>query len=359
MNPAHKRLSRSGFLLLRTIFTIQGAHRRIADSGGHFTPAEHSFCAASSNAKPLAVIIMTRQLFILILTGFVGCQSTSNEMVRQESSSSVLIPSETKDSSICKPMTINNWVTFDTTSIKNFSESFKRKLTDELLVELCEMLKGKVSESEFEFRLNVGTPTYELGANNRTITKPDELTTSDNYVFIHADISTVFAKLYPVTIAWSSPDFSNPLDIYKADITKKKVDFFWCNDFPKEKIISDLAPTTVRTKAETGYRFDVSYYLKVFPDVTIFFDFEQKPTEESLNEIKTETEKFKDKFKTVYVHELVEYKSYYTISINHNTIDFDNYSDKDFEKDVNNLDFLLKNISDNKKIVNLRQIKFQ
>src|SRR5215210_4761168 len=33
-NPAHKRLALFGFLLLRTIFTIQGAHNRVCSSGG-------------------------------------------------------------------------------------------------------------------------------------------------------------------------------------------------------------------------------------------------------------------------------------------------------------------------------------
>ena len=97
----------------------------------------------------------------------------------------------------------------------------------------------------------------------------------------------------------------------------------------------------------------------MFPDVAIIFDFDKKPSKESLDEIKMEVKRFGDKFKTVFVHDLEEYKDYYLISINHNTIDFDNYTDKDFVKDVENFDFLLKNISVNKKITDLRQIKFQ
>ena len=40
-NPAHKKLSLFGFLFLRTIFTIQGTHNGIANSGADGNYNEH------------------------------------------------------------------------------------------------------------------------------------------------------------------------------------------------------------------------------------------------------------------------------------------------------------------------------
>jgi hypothetical protein len=304
---------------------------------------------------------MTRHFITLIFCGFIGCEFTSTNASRSSLKTSLITPTrhELRNSFSCKPMVNKDWVVFDNSATKEFSESFKKKLTEEMLIKLCEILENNVSDTEFEFQLKIGSPRYELDAANKTISNPFQLTTNNNFVFATADLTSIFAKLHYVTIAWSSPDFANPLDIHKSDISNKKVEFFWCKDFPKEDIISDLSPTKITTKDKSGYKFDVVYYLKVFPDVSIIFDFDKKPSKESLNEIEKEVERYGDKFKTVFVHELREFKGYYLISINHNTIDFDNYSDKDFQKDVQNFDFLLKNLNDNNKITDLRQIKFQ
>ena len=261
--------------------------------------------------------------------------------------------------SLCKTMTRNNWVNFDSTTTKEFSESFKNKLSEILNEKLCNLFENKVSETEFNFLLNIGSPVYLVNENKNLITKPFEIKVEDNYVFAKTGLATVFAQSYNVTIAWSSPEFTNPIEIHKNDVTNKKVDFYWCNDFPKDEIIKSLAPTKTKLKSESGYNFDVVYHLKVFPDVSIYFDFTDKPTKETLEELQTEVIKFRDKFKTVYVHEILELNGHYLIPINHNTINFDTYRSKDFEKDVNNFDFLLKNINSNPKIIELKTITFQ
>lgn len=303
---------------------------------------------------------MIRSLGIIVFVSLIGCHafSTSLKKVDASSATSLSLKTQLQDSSLILPEMNKNWVVFDSITTKNFSESFKQKLALELYKQLGGILENKVSETEFEFKLEIGAPTYQLSNNNKPITKPFELTTKDNFVYASVNLTTLFAKSYYLTIAWSSSDFLEPSNIHKSDVSVKRVDFFWCNDFPKEEIISNLSPIKLKKKEETGYKYDVAYYLKVFPDVTILFEFDKKPTKAILEEVKTEVKKFGDKFKTVFIHNLVEYKGHYCIAINHNTIDFDNYTDKDFEKNVNNLDFLLESINNNSRIQGLNQIKF-
>lgn len=299
---------------------------------------------------------MNRLIITLIFIGLLSCSSkeynNSSFIIRQENNN-------IKKDLPCKTMTSNNWVTFDSTTTKDFSESFKKKLSEKLSEKLCGLLGNKISNSTFDFHLNIGSPVYQLNENNSLITKPFEITNKEGYAFANVGLTTVFAQLHNVSVAWSSSEFKDPLDIHKNDVTNKQIDFFWCNDFPKDEIITSLAPTKTKSKLESGYKFDILYFLKVFPDVTIYFEFKENPSKETLDEIQLEVNKFRDKFKTVFVHDMTKYNGHYTISINHNTIDYNTYTEKDFEKDVNNFDFLLKNLDSNSKIVGLTQITFQ
>lgn len=295
---------------------------------------------------------MHKLFIIFLVVGTLSCTS-------QRPNNNTFIIKQDNKNSLCKTMTRNNWVTFDSITTKDFSESFKARLSEKLNEKLCDLLENKVSGPEFNFLLNIGSPVYQVNENNNLITKPFEITVNENYAFANTGLTTAFAQLYNVTIAWSSPDFTNPIDIHKNDVTNKQLDFYWCNDFPKDEIIKSLAPSKTKLKSESGYKFDVIYHLRVFPDVAIYFDFNSKPTAETLEELHSEVIKFRDKYKTVYVHEMTEHNGLYLIPINHNTINYDTYTDKDYEKDVNNFDFLLKNIDSNSKIIGLNKITLQ
>lgn len=299
---------------------------------------------------------MNQLLITFIFIGLLSCSSkeynNNSFIIRQENNN-------IKKDIPCKNMTRNNWVTFDSTTTKDFSESFKKKLSEKLSEKLCDIIGNNISESTFDFHLNIGSPVYQLDENNNYITKPFEINYKDGYAYVNVGLTTIFAQLYNVSIAWSSSDFKDPFDIHKNDVTNKQIDFFWSNDFPKDEIIASLTPTNIKLKQESGYKFDILYFLNVFPDVTIYFDFKENPSKETLDEIQLEVYKFRDKFKTVYVHDMTIHNGHYTISINHNTIDFNTYTKKDFEKDFNNFDYLLKNLDSNSKIAGLTHVTFQ
>lgn len=99
--------------------------------------------------------------------------------------------------------------------------------------------------------------------------------------------------------------------------------------------------------------------MKEFPDVNIFFEFDSIPSDKCLEELQSEVYKFREKFKTVFVHNMRMWNGRYVISINHNTIDFDTYSEKNYQKDVQHFDYLLSNIDKNPLVTHLTYIKFE
>ncbi|UPT67885.1 MAG: hypothetical protein M0D57_04270 [Sphingobacteriales bacterium JAD_PAG50586_3] len=82
------------------------------------------------------------------------------------------------------------------------------------------------------------------------------------------------------------------------------------------------------------------------------------PDETVLSEIQKEVRNYGTSFMTVFVHDISISNDEYFICIDHNTIDHSNYSDSDFQKDVDNLDFLLQAINKNPLIKNLKHIRF-
>jgi len=264
-----------------------------------------------------------------------------------------------KNDSPSKTLVANHWVVFDSLTTKDFSESFKTQLSEKLSEKLCAVLAHQVSGSALIFSLQMGSAIYQINQNNSLLTKAFEITVKDSFAMAQVTLINVFAQTYPVTIAWSSSDFKNPLDIHTSELTHKHVNFYWCDDLPTENIIKNLKPIKTTPKSDKGYKFDVAYYLKVFPDVAIFFEFNDQASKETLDEIQKEVFKFRDTFQTVFVHDMTEHFGYKVISINHNTIDFETYTDKDFEKDLKHFEFLLKNINKNPRINGLAKITFQ
>ncbi|MFM9943756.1 MAG: hypothetical protein ACKVQB_00845, partial [Bacteroidia bacterium] len=180
----------------------------------------------------------------------------------------------------------------------------------------------------------------------------------DKHVFIIAELSVPFATMYSLTIGWTSPDFKNPMEIHKSDINNKNVQFFWCTDFPKDQIIKLLTPMKVVEKSDSGLKFDVVYFLKTFPDVMIYFDFKGIPTDSTLKALDNEVKDFKDTFKTFFTMGIKKYGNDYIIPFDYNSIDIMNYTEKDFQKDLVDLEVLLSNINKNVGIRNLKRIRF-
>jgi hypothetical protein len=118
-------------------------------------------------------------------------------------------------------------------------------------------------------------------------------------------------------------------------------------------------PFKVVRKKDSHYTFDVWYYLKYFPDVTIHFSFTSVPTQEVLDEVTNEVKKYRDKYQTILVHDMRIVNEDYSISINHNTIDYSTYSELNYISDINNLTHLLSSINNNNKISGLKKITFE
>lgn len=239
-----------------------------------------------------------------------------------------------------------NWIQFSPENSNIFSESFKKRMNEELLLSLYDIIGEKVSRTEFNFLLSIDCQNLNLVRTN-------------DHVFITASLRTIFAKSYYFTIGWSSPEFTNPLEIHKSDVKNKKVEFNFCDDFPSQQIINDLMPTEIISHKKSGYKFDIEYYLYVFPDVIVYFEFSENPTEDCLKEIKKEFEKYDETYNSFFVGDLVRQGNYYSLTINFDSINFLNYSEKDFEKDIKNLEHLFTSININPQISDLKIIKFQ
>jgi hypothetical protein len=237
------------------------------------------------------------------------------------------------------------WITFIPNKTSDFSESFKARMEEDLYPQIYSLLDNKILEEEFGFSLTVGRVNLKM-------------TEKDNYVFIIAELSVPFATMYSLTVGWTSPDFKNPMEIHRSDINNKNVQFTWCTDFPKNEIIKELTPMKVVEKSDSGLKFDVVYFLKTFPDVAIYFDFIGVPTDSTLKALDYEVKDFKDTFKTIFTMEIRKYGNDYIIPFDYNTIDIMNYSEKDFQKDLIDLEVLLSNINKNVAIRNLKRIRF-
>jgi hypothetical protein len=239
-----------------------------------------------------------------------------------------------------------DWIIFLPSTKDEFSESFKVKMSESLYPQIYNLLKIKILENNTNFALLVGATELNL-------------VERDNYIFINAIFSTESSVGYELSVCWASKDFDNPLLIHKSDITEKDVRFSWCNDFPSKEIINQLQPWKIKGKKDTGLNFEVIYYIYSFPDILIYFEFIETPSELDLIELHEEVKKYQRLFKTIFVHELFKDEKNYFIAINHNTIDYDHHTKKDILKHIDNLDFLLKSINDNPKIKGLKRIIFK
>lgn len=249
----------------------------------------------------------------------------------------------------------SNWIHFNNKA-SEFSSSFKQKMEEALSIQLQSFFEGEIDD--YNITLNVGNPIGHMD-DNGVYSESDFVVNSEGkFCYATVQINPLPYKTYYLTIAWTSNDFENPLEIQSSNISNKKVDFFWCQDFPKDNIINDLNPFRFDDKSKTGYKFDVKYYLRTFPDVNIVFTFKTIPDKKCYDAVKSEVYNFKEKYKTVFVHDAEIRENKIIIPINHNTINYQNYGEKEYEKDISNFDFLIQHVNANLFIKNLEVLTF-
>lgn len=217
-----------------------------------------------------------------------------------------------------KAMT-NDWVLF--VNDFDFSESFKSELSKQLeekLYTLNNLSKG----TENPIKLVIG------------LEKLDQTVTND-YVFASANIFfKELDKTLPVSICWTSKDFSDLMMIQKSDLNNKKVTFEWCKDFPFEELKN--ASNTEKVYEDVN---SLKYIIKpkYYPDLVIHFQIKHPLNQQETKAI----ENIFKKNKNVYVSDLTEN----TIILDFQ-IDSMNFKEEDYYKDIEYLKSSVKEISE-------------
>ena len=147
----------------------------------------------------------------------------------------------------------NDWIFF----VKNFdfSESFKSELSKQLEEKLYK-LNNLDEKQKNPIKLVIGME--EL---NQTI--------SNEYIFSNANVFiNETDEMFPITICWKSPEFTDLKKIQKSDINGKNVAFEWCQDFPFEELKTALINEKIYEKINNlNYIIKPKYY----PDLIVNF----------------------------------------------------------------------------------------
>ena len=213
----------------------------------------------------------------------------------------------------------NDWIFF--VKSFDFSESFKLELSKQLKEKLYK-LNNLDKNQKNPIKLVIGME--EL---NQSI--------SSEYIFSSANVFiNETDEIYPITICWKSPDFTDLKEIQKSNINEKKIDFEWCQDFPFQELKNILKAEKVYEKINhLNYIIKPKYY----PDLNINFTFKTQ-----LNDKESEIiEKIFKKNKKVYVSKFNENSIMLDFQI-----DSMNFKEEDFYKDIEYLKSSIKEISE-------------
>lgn len=223
----------------------------------------------------------------------------------------------------------NDWIFF----VKNFdfSESFKSELSKQLEEKLYK-LNNLDEKQKNPIKLVIGME--EL---NQTI--------SNEYIFNNSNVFiNETDEMFPITICWKSPDFTDLKEIQKNSINGKKVDFEWCQDFPFQELKNTL---TSKKNYEKINNLNYIIKPKYYPDLIVNFTLKTLLNDE-------ESEIIENIFK--------KNKNVYVSKFNENSIMLDfqidsmNFIEEDYHKDIEYLKFSIREISDlefSKKIENI------
>lgn len=179
---------------------------------------------------------------------------------------------------ILKIMNVNSqentrkWSQFRGVDKINFSISF--------MMEMSKQLKQK-----FENELDCTTCVDEVGF-SLLVGEVDSTVIRENDIMkIKVEIHNSYDRKWILTTKWSSKEFSDPNEIHKSDITGKKVEFYWDNDFPKDDFLRIINSRILIPKTDKKLKFDLEIYNDVYPPEVCQFLFLTPPTKKEFKAV--------------------------------------------------------------------------
>ncbi|MFT6500912.1 MAG: hypothetical protein ACJASQ_001022 [Crocinitomicaceae bacterium] len=154
----------------------------------------------------------------------------------------------------------------------------------------------------------------------------------NGYSFMEVNISDLRSFSTRVTICWKSDSISNLSQVHTSKVNSRTVEFAWTNDFPVLEYQNVIVPQVKKSKGQDGFEFDLNIYLYTFPDVFLTYTFVNEPDTSTLQLINLEFEKINKRKHIFYFSGLKEYGGTYSMIVDFDSIDYDNFDQIEMEK---------------------------
>ena len=211
------------------------------------------------------------------------------------------------------------WAIFHDTSM--FSNSFIIELESQLKEQFERTIECPGAVDEFGFFMNVKQPDSSIVKRN-------------GYSFMEVNIYDLRSFSKRVTICWKSDSIPNLASVHISEVNSKTIQFAWTSDFPTEEYKSVIIPQVKKIKGEEGLAFDLNLYLYTFPDVYLKYQFVSPPDEQTLQSIKAEFKKMNKRKHKFYFSELTNFEGSYSMTVDFDSIDYDNFDRIEVKKYV-------------------------
>ena len=225
------------------------------------------------------------------------------------------------------------WTIFHDTTI--FSNSFIIELESQLKEQFEKTIECPGAVDEFGFFMNVNQPDSSILERN-------------GYSFMEVNIYDLRSFSKRVTICWKSDSIPNLASVHISEVNSRTIQFAWTSDFPTEEYKSVIIPQIKKTKGEEGLAFDLNIYLYTIPDVYLKYVFVSPPDEQTLQSINAEFKKMNKRKHKFYFSELTNFEGSYSMTMDFDSIDYDNFDRSEIQIYVESLIDIHKKLSKSK-----------
>ena len=163
---------------------------------------------------------------------------------------------------------IEDFITFYHVKIP-FSKSFCKEMSCQLKDKFIEKMGMKDIIGRFHYGLMVDSDFQEA-----------DIQVKNDKVYAQIYIRTPISFLQEITVVWESDEIADKSNIHLMDISGKKVEFDFGDDFPLEELLGYTKPSQHIDKGTDGMCFDIDLYIFTFPDVAINFITKEPLTED-------------------------------------------------------------------------------
>jgi len=155
------------------------------------------------------------------------------------------------------------------------SESFRKEMARQLEIKFIERLDGDRDVfNRYYFSLLAG---YDINDFNITV--------KGGIAYARVWLLCSQVNNRSVTVCWGSEEFTDKKEIHLSDISDKKVEFDFGDDFPQDDLTTYTRPVFEVKKGMCGNGFDLNLYVFSFPDVYLKFDLRDPLSEDEKSAI--------------------------------------------------------------------------